>query len=190
MICSKNELDIIYQNKAIGSIGIHPVNEKVFHEFSHLRGSELGFVLSKEYWGLGLMSETLTALIQWLFQQKQLDFVMAGNFDWNRQSARVQEKLSFQFYTTSEYSCACGKVKKQKKEFYLRQKRHRFKPMSFLIVHHYCESLVDNNRNYSLEYVHILFHQNLLDPQRLIHSASQNHRRRKNIHERPVLIAN
>lgn len=93
-------------------MGIHPANEKVFHEFSHLMGSELGFVLSKEYWGLGLMPETLTTLIQWLFQQKQLDFIVAGNFDWNRQSARVQEKLGFQFYTTSEYSCACGKVEK------------------------------------------------------------------------------
>ena len=44
------------------------------------------------------MAEALKAVIDWLFTDYDLDFLICGHFDFNRQSAMVQEKCGFRPY--------------------------------------------------------------------------------------------
>lgn len=89
--------------KVIGSLGIEEYEEADFPELAALRGRELGYVLSKDCWGQGLMPEAVKAVTRYLFEQEHLDFLLVGHFDWNRQSARVIEKCGFQYIKATRY---------------------------------------------------------------------------------------
>lgn len=94
---------IVYKenNKVIGSIGIEEYEmEDKLSEFNNYRGREIGFVLSKDYWGRGLIPETVKAVIDYLFNKLDLDFLLCGHFNYNTQSKRVQEKCGFVPYRT------------------------------------------------------------------------------------------
>ena len=92
-----------YKGKTIGSLGIEEYREKYYPELDALQGREIGYVLSKDYWGQGLMPEAVKAAIDWLFHEVGLDFIMVGHFDWNSQSRRVVEKCGFQYIKTTKY---------------------------------------------------------------------------------------
>lgn len=92
-----------YQGKVIGSLGIEQYSEKNYPELDHLQGREIGYVLSRDYWGQGLMPEAVMAVIGYLFDTVGLDFVLVGHFDWNRQSARVIEKCGFRYIKTNQF---------------------------------------------------------------------------------------
>ena len=68
-----------------------------------MQGREIGYVLSKSYWGLGLMPEAVKAVIRWLFEEEELDFIICGHFDHNNRSRRVIEKSGFQYIKTTEF---------------------------------------------------------------------------------------
>lgn len=89
---------IVSQSKVVGSIGIERYDEDMLPEFSGKSGREIGYVLSKEYWGRGLMTEAVRRVVRWLFEEEQLDFVVAGHFVTNRKSQRVLEKCGFRHY--------------------------------------------------------------------------------------------
>ena len=99
----KKVFAIEHQGKVIGSLGIEEYSEKYYPEFSVLQGREIGYVLAKDYWGQGLMPEAVKAVINWLFNEEKLDFIMVGHFDWNNQSRRVVEKCGFQYMKTIKY---------------------------------------------------------------------------------------
>lgn len=102
-IQGKNCFALEYRGKVIGSLGIEAYNEENYPEFHDLRGREIGYVLSKEYWGQGLMPEAVQTVIAYLFERVQLDFILVGHFDWNRQSRRVVEKCGFTYIKTVDY---------------------------------------------------------------------------------------
>lgn len=86
-------------NKVIGSLGIEKYGmEEILTEFSDYRGREIGYVLNKDYWGRGLMPEAVTAVIDYLFHDYDLDFLTCGYYDFNTQSKKVQEKIGFKPY--------------------------------------------------------------------------------------------
>lgn len=85
--------------KVIGSIGVEKYGmEEKLSEFFELSGREIGFVLSKDYWGQGIMAEAVNGLIDHLFNKIGLDFLLCGHYDFNAQSKRVQEKCGFKPY--------------------------------------------------------------------------------------------
>lgn len=100
--------------KAIGSLGIEEYNEKYYLELSALSGRELGYVLSKEYWGQGIMPEAVKAVIKYLFKTVKLDFIIVGHFDRNRQSARVIEKCGFKYIKNIPYETKYDTVENSK----------------------------------------------------------------------------
>ncbi len=53
---------------------------------------ELGFVLARPYWGQGLMTEAVKAIIEWAIKQKGIFRVWAVCDIDNKASARVMEK--------------------------------------------------------------------------------------------------
>lgn len=102
-IQGKKTFALEYKGKVIGSLGIERYNEMQFRELSPYLGRAIGYVLSKAYWGRGLMPEAVEVVKKYLFNAQQLDFIMVGHFDWNRQSARVIHKSGFQYYATIPY---------------------------------------------------------------------------------------
>ena len=84
-----------YSRKVIGSLGIEKYNEEKFPEFADQKCREIGYVLSKDNWGRGLMPEAVNEVIRYLFEEVGLDVIFCGHFLSNLQSARVQEKCGF-----------------------------------------------------------------------------------------------
>ena len=98
----KHVFALEYQGKVIGSLGVEAYNEENYPELDNLQGRELGYVLSKAFWGNGFMPEAVKAVIEWLFNDVKLDFILVGHFDWNVQSKRVAEKCGFQYIKTTK----------------------------------------------------------------------------------------
>lgn len=85
--------------KVIGSLGVEKYGmEEALTEFNDYLGREIGYVLSKEHWGKGIMPEAVSAIIDYLFGSLDLDFLTCGYYDFNSQSKRVQEKCGFKPY--------------------------------------------------------------------------------------------
>ena len=107
-IREKKTLALEHQGKVIGSLGIDLYNEKDYPEFAALQGREIGYVLSKDYWGQGLMPEAVTAVIQYLFDVENLDFLICGHFERNGRSRRVIEKCGFRYSRTVRFYTEYG----------------------------------------------------------------------------------
>ncbi len=100
---NRNCFALEYRGKVIGSLGIEAYNEANYPELAHLQGREIGYVLSRDYWGQGLMPEAVQTVIGYLFETVKLDFILVGHFDWNGQSRRVIEKCGFSYIKTVDY---------------------------------------------------------------------------------------
>lgn len=82
--------------KVIGSLGVEKYGmEEKLTEFDGYRGREIGYVLSQDYWGRGLMPEAVSAVVDYLFNECDMDFLTCGYYDFNSRSKRVQEKCGF-----------------------------------------------------------------------------------------------
>ena len=100
-IDEKKTFAIVYKenNKVIGSLGVESYgNEDKLTEFNNYIGREIGYVLAKDYWGKGLGTEAVKAVISYLFNELNYDFLLCGYHDVNDRSKRVQEKCGFKPY--------------------------------------------------------------------------------------------
>lgn len=78
--------------KVIGSIGVHPDSKR---DIEYYEGKAIGYVLSEEYWGQGLVVEAARELIQYCFNELGYKLLSVYHYDYNIQSKRVIEKLGF-----------------------------------------------------------------------------------------------
>lgn len=83
---------IVYKkdNEVIGDISIVNINEET-------KTAELGWCLSEEYWGMGIMTEAAIAIRDYLFDDVGFDYVMAKHDINNPKSGRVMEKMSMKY---------------------------------------------------------------------------------------------
>lgn len=96
-------------NKVIGSLGLEKYgNEEQLSEFFDYRGREIGYVLSAAYWGKGLMTEAVKAVINYCFNTLDFDFLLCGHFFKNHRSMRVQEKCGFTHYRQLVFDTKLG----------------------------------------------------------------------------------
>jgi len=72
--------------KTIGSIGIEECRQDLDKNLENLLGRELGYVLSKDYWNKGIMTEAVSKVIEYCFKILKLNYL------------RVLEKLNFKYY--------------------------------------------------------------------------------------------
>jgi ribosomal-protein-alanine N-acetyltransferase len=91
--------------KCIGSLGVSEHSDLVqsfafSHDFPSQRGIELGYVLNKDYWGRGLMTEAVSKVIDFLFTKDKTDVLVIDHFDFNKASKRVIEKCGFHYWYT------------------------------------------------------------------------------------------
>ncbi len=101
-------LELKGNGSVIGSLGIEKVHTDPEPE---MQGRELGYVLSKAYWGLGLMPEAVRAVSDYCFHELCYDFLTCSHFIRNRQSQRVIEKCGFRYFRDSEFHTQDGAVK-------------------------------------------------------------------------------
>ena len=92
-------------NKVIGSLGI---DSSIDIADIPGYGREIGYVLSKDYWGRGLMPEAVEAAINFCFRVLRMDYLACGHFEWNHQSRRVIEKCGFQFWKDVAFKTRAG----------------------------------------------------------------------------------
>jgi len=86
----------------IGDVGYYD------YEKRHNR-AEIGYILGKNYWGKGIMSEALEAMLIYGFNVMGLNRVQALIDPRNMASLRLVEKFCFQYEGTfREYECEYG----------------------------------------------------------------------------------
>jgi len=111
-ISGKKTFAIVFNNKVIGSIGIEMYKEDSLPELDNLKCRELGFVLSKDYWKQGIMSEAASEVIRYLFEEVKLDAIVCGHFISNIASSRLQDKLGFKPIKEVDYTTRYDTVEK------------------------------------------------------------------------------
>lgn len=94
-------LELKENGKVIGSLGIEEMRPDP--ESSEKLGREIGYVLSKDYWGMGLMPEAVKAVINYCFAVLGYDYMTCGHFLRNDRSRRVVEKCGFRFFGESKF---------------------------------------------------------------------------------------
>ncbi|MBQ1522551.1 MAG: GNAT family N-acetyltransferase, partial [Erysipelotrichaceae bacterium] len=72
----KKTFALEYQGKVIGSLGVELYSEENFPELADKQVREIGYVLSKDYWGRGLMAEAVKEVIRYLFEEVNLDLIL------------------------------------------------------------------------------------------------------------------
>ena len=110
-IQNKKTFALVYKEnkKVIGSLGLEKYgNEEELSEFFAYQGREIGYVLSAAYWGRGLMTEAVKAVISYCFDELNLDFLLCGHYFKNHRSMRVQEKCGFVHYRRLVFDTKLG----------------------------------------------------------------------------------
>ena len=110
-IQGKKTLAVVHKDsgRVIGSIGIEPRDDALDIP-QELKGRELGYVLSKAYWGRGLMPEAVSAVMDYCFTVLEYDFLTCGHFTRNSQSRRVIEKCGFHYLSEFNFTTRIGTV--------------------------------------------------------------------------------
>ncbi|WP_029905733.1 GNAT family N-acetyltransferase [Prevotella sp. 10(H)] len=75
--------------EAVGSIGIFPQTD------IHSKNAEMGYWLSEEYWGHGIMPRAIKEIVEYGFITFDINRIFARPFGTNIQSQRVLEKAGF-----------------------------------------------------------------------------------------------
>lgn len=86
------------ENKVIGSIGLH--HRKPDETLNDLKQREIGYVWNPNYWGKGFIPEAVNCLLNYGFNELNLDLIWCGHFDFNNNSKRVNEKCGFNYQFT------------------------------------------------------------------------------------------
>ena len=120
-IAGKKTFALEHEGKVIGTLGIETYNEEERPELCYQRGRSIGYVLSKDYWGKGLMTEAVKAVIAYLFRTVRLDFIVISHFLRNDRSRRVIEKCGFAYTGDGVHETRYGTTE-EVKEYILRRK--------------------------------------------------------------------
>lgn len=106
-------LELKENGHVIGSLGIEKApTEPEIPE--HFLGRELGYVLSKEYWGRELMPEAVKAVMDYCFSVLHYDYLACAHFVRNDRSRRVIEKAGFRFFKEIKHETRYGTVEDTK----------------------------------------------------------------------------
>ena len=104
-------------NKVIGSLGLEEA-DRANPEMEKKQGREIGYVLSKDYWGRGLTPEAVKAVSAYCFEVLKFDFLTCGHSLWNHQSRRVVEKCGFHYMKDVPFTTRMG-TQETEKLYYL-----------------------------------------------------------------------
>ena len=84
-----NRFAIEVDGEAVGGIGVHPQTD-IFE-----KNIELGYWLAEPFWGRGIMSQAVAQMIDFAFENYDVERIYATTFATNIASQRVLEKNNF-----------------------------------------------------------------------------------------------
>ena len=82
-------------NRLIGSLGLHADKLRTAPDVKML-----GYVLSEDYWGRGLMTEAASTAIRYAFEHMDIKLLTVHHYSHNERSKRVIEKCGFRYEGT------------------------------------------------------------------------------------------
>jgi len=91
-------LKMFIDEKKVFAIVLKENRQDLDKNLENLLGKELGYVLSKDYWNNGIMTEAVSKVIEYCFKILKLNYLIATCFNYNIESKKVLEKLNFKFY--------------------------------------------------------------------------------------------
>jgi [ribosomal protein S5]-alanine N-acetyltransferase len=94
-------LQLKENGKVIGSLGPHAGRDD---EEPDGRSCMVGYVLSRDFWGCGLMTEAVLRSIRYAFEELGLEHLTVFHFPFNGRSRRVIEKCGFRYTGTRHAS--------------------------------------------------------------------------------------
>ncbi len=95
--CNKNNLFSFanrYHHVTVGSISIERKDN------IHSKTGELGYYLSEEYWGKGIISKAIEEICNYVFCNSDIVRIFAEPFSYNIASCKALEKNDFQYEGT------------------------------------------------------------------------------------------
>lgn len=98
-------LELKESSRVIGSLGLHATNNDAKYDPQR----ELGYVLSRDYWGRGLMSEAAARAVSYAFEDMALNTLWCAHFIGNDRSRRVIEKTGFRYLKPFVYDTRDGR---------------------------------------------------------------------------------
>jgi len=117
-------LELKETGKVIGSLGLEEREEDMGLPESAM-GREIGYALSRDYWGRGLMPEAVTAVVDHCFRELDFDWLTCGHFIRNDRSRRVVEKCGFHYVKDILYKTQFGTEEPTKLYIRLHPERER-----------------------------------------------------------------
>lgn len=79
-------------NKVIGSYGLHSDTKR-----NNDKSKMIGYVLSDKFWGNGYVPEATKRVLEYAFDELDLNIISVYHFPFNERSKRVIEKSGFKF---------------------------------------------------------------------------------------------
>lgn len=92
----KEDLEDFYEYAKVDGVG-QILSISINENYANQVGREIGYVLSKAYWGKGLMPEAVKRVIIYCFEEEHYDYLICSHPVLNYQSKRVIEKCGFRF---------------------------------------------------------------------------------------------
>lgn len=83
------ELAIVVDGQAVGCVGIEP------QEDVERLSAEIGYWLSEDYWGAGIVSEAVKTVCDYVFENTKIIRLFATVYEYNPASMRILEKAGF-----------------------------------------------------------------------------------------------
>ena len=80
---------IVVEGEAVGAIGVFPQDD------IHCMNAEMGYWLSEEFWGQGIVTEAIRRTVEYCFQTFPVSRIFARPFGSNPASQRILEKAGF-----------------------------------------------------------------------------------------------
>jgi RimJ/RimL family protein N-acetyltransferase len=84
--------------------GVGFIGQCGYHK-DHKGNTILGYYLGQPFWGRGIMSEAVEAVIRWYFSTTTADTITSGVFHFNKASLAIQKKFGFVEKGTSTLIC-------------------------------------------------------------------------------------
>ncbi|MBM7834894.1 GNAT family N-acetyltransferase [Clostridium sardiniense] len=81
------------ENEVIGSIAVVEIDEEN-------KSCDIGYCMSKKYWGKGIMTESLKAVIDYLFEEVDFNKITARHDTRNGASGKVMAKSGMEYVET------------------------------------------------------------------------------------------
>lgn len=92
-------IELKENQKVIGSVGLHADKKR-----ENVNSKMLGYALSANYWGHGIMTEVVNSIIEFAFNELNIDVLSVYHYPFNMRSKRVIEKCGFRYEGTIRYA--------------------------------------------------------------------------------------